>query len=147
MAEPASASLQRPDKSEQIAAILGPDIFRWALGRLPPGVSIDDVRHRDLIDVTEEEVLQFAMANGFDPRIVWTDDTPGPVDDRLSVVKHRDGWRVSYAERGVTSQEMTFTRHVDACREVVRRQMRLARIVLNSRYWHAHGLAFPCDTD
>jgi hypothetical protein len=114
---------------------------------LPPEVSIDDVRYRDLVDVTEDDVLAHVRTDGFDPGVVWSDGDPAPVDDRTCIVRYRDGWRVYYTERGKSSNDATFSSYEAACREVVRRQMRLARIMLNSRYWHAHGLPFPCDVE
>jgi len=147
VADAHSASWERPSKADQIRAILGPDVFAWAVRVLPAEVSIDDVRYRDLVDVTEDEVLAHALENGFDRRAVWTDGDPSPADDRTCLTRHRQGWRVYYTERGQISDDAVFATYEEACREVARRRMRLARILLNQRYWHAHGLAFPCDVE
>ena len=130
----------RPSRGEQIAAILGPDIFRWAIAQLPEGVAIDAVRYRDLIDVSEDELFGFVLEHGFDRRVVSENAVD---DDHICLVRSGDQWHVFYTERGTVSQEAWFDRRDDAVREIVRRLMRLARIVLNSRYWHAHDLPFP----
>lgn len=136
--------MTRPDRAAQITAILGPDVFKWAIGMLPPGVTIDDVRYRDLIDVSEDEVVAHVVAHGFDDRVVAED---GVEDDRICIVQAPAGWAVFYTERGRRSDEALFPRRDEAVRDVVRRQMRLARTMLNHRYWHAHGLPFPCSDE
>lgn len=144
VAGPSSLPISRASTSEQIAAILGPDIFRWAGSLLPDDVGIDDVRHRDLIDVSEDEVMSYVTTNGFNTLVVAEDAVD---DDRICIVQKADGWHVFYTERGSVSEEAMFAERDDARREVVRRLMKLARIMLNHRYWHAHGLAFPCSED
>ena len=133
--------VHRASAEDQILAILGPDIFKWAVRSLPEGVAIDDVRHRDLISVTESDVLAHVIAHGFDNRVVAEDAV---VDDRVCIVASGHRWRVFYTERGKVSDESAFPSKHEARAEVVRRLMRLSRIMLNSRYWHAHGLEFPC---
>jgi hypothetical protein len=104
------------------------------------GVSIDDIRYDDLIDVSEDAVFAFVEEHGFDPRVVLED---GVRDDRTCLVHGPDGWTVFYTERGQRSEEATSRSRNEARREIVRSQMRLARIMLNNRYWHAHDLPFP----
>jgi hypothetical protein len=96
-----AAPVTRPSKGEQIAAILGPDIFRWAIAHLPEVVAIDDVRYRDLIDVTDDEVFDFVLENGFDCRVVADNAVD---DDHICLVRSGDEWRVFYAERGIVSE-------------------------------------------
>jgi hypothetical protein len=129
---------------EQIVAILGPDVFKWAVRSLPDGVDIDDVRFRDLISVTEEDLLAHVTSHGFDQRVVAENAV---VDDHICIVQADTGWRVFYTERGIVSEEAMFGSRDEARHEVVRRLMRLARIMLNHRYWHAHNLEFPCGDD
>ena len=136
--------VQRASAEEQIAAILGPNIFRWAASRLPKGVSLDDVRFRDLISVTENDVRAHVTHHGFDSRVVAEDAV---MDDRICIVHSGASWRVFYTERGKASAEAQFESKDSASADVVRRLMRLARINLNSRYWHAHGLPYPCDDE
>jgi hypothetical protein len=137
----AAVPVHRASAEDQILAILGPDIFKWAVASLPEGVSIDDVRHRDLISVTERDVSAYVLAHGFDTRVVAEDAV---VDDRICIVASGHLWRVFYTERGVVSDESAFPSKEEARAEVVGRLMRLSRVMLNHRYWHAHGLEFPC---
>jgi len=141
MTDATDGPLRRVSETQQIVAILGPNIFAWAVNRLPEGIGIDDVRYGDLISVTEDDVFAYVAAHGFDQRVVAEDAV---ADDRICIVTSACGWRVFYTERGTLSDESEFPSRNDARRDVVRRLMRGARIVLNHRYWHAHGLAFPC---
>lgn len=136
--------VQRASTEAQILAILGPDVFKWAVASLPEGVSIDDVRHRDLISVTESDVLLYVLAHAFDTRVVAEDAV---VDDHICIVASGHLWRVFYTERGEVSDETAFASKEEARAEVVRRLVRLSRVMLNHRYWHAHGLEFPCGDD
>lgn len=141
VADEIPVQVQRAPAHEQILAILGPDIFKWAVKFLPAGVAIDDVRHSDLISVTEADVLAHVAAHGFDDRVVVEGTT---VDDRICVVAGGDVWRVFHTERGNVFDESVFPSKDAARAEVVRRQMLQSRTLLNHRYWHAHGLEFPC---
>lgn len=133
--------IEQAPAEEQVRAILGHDVFKWAVKRLPDGLDIDDVRYRDLISVTEEEVVAHVSASGFDRRVVAEGAV---IDDHICIVQTGREWLVFYTERGKVSEEATFGSRDEARREVVRRLIRLARVMLNHRYWHAHGLAFPC---
>jgi hypothetical protein len=128
-----------PSAEEQIQAILDWDTFRWAQSHLPESRTIDDIRFSDLISVTEEDVYEHVLRNGFPDRTVAEGDAARWADDRLCLVPIEDGrWGVYYTERGVRSDEVTLPSHAAARREVVRRLMRGARIDLNSRYRLAH---------
>lgn len=54
-----------PSHEEQIQAILDWNTFRWAQSHLPESKTIDDVRFRDLISVTEDDVYAYCCAMGF----------------------------------------------------------------------------------
>lgn len=140
----APVPVRQASDEEQILAILGPDVFKWAVKSLPDGVDIDDVRYRDLISVTEDDLFSHVAAHGFDQRVVAEDSV---VDDCICFVRSANGWRVFYTERGNVSDESMFQSKQEAIREVVRRLMHLARIMLNHRYWHAHNLPFPCGNE
>lgn len=136
----AVAPLEFASDDEQIAAVLGPNIFQWAVRSLPAGVQIDDVRYCDLISVTEDDVFAHVATHGFDPRVVVEDAV---FDDRTCIVASALGWRVFYTERGQVSQEATFESKAEARREAVRRQMQLAQIILDHRYRHRHAGSLP----
>ncbi|GIM63595.1 hypothetical protein Pve01_80930 [Planomonospora venezuelensis] len=124
---------------DQIQAILGSNIFRWAQSRLPITKTMDDVRFSDFFSVTEDEVYEYVLANGFDGQAVAEGDAASGADDPLCAVPLEDGrWTVYYTERGVRSDEVKVPSHSAARREVVRRLMRSARIDLNHRYRLAH---------
>lgn len=127
------------DVEEQIRAILGPDVFRWTLERLPPGRSIDDVRFRDLISVSEDDVLEYVRRNGFDGRVVAERDAARGADDRICMIPEADGrWLVYYIERGLKSDERVLPSEADARRHIVRTLLKSVRISLNHRYRLAH---------
>ena len=128
------------DAEEQIRAILGNDTFRWAQEQVPPGRSMDDTRFRDLISVTEEDVLEFVEREGFDPSVVAEGDAASGADDRICMVPEPDGrWRIYYTERGLRSGERVLPSEADARREIVSDLMRSARISLNHRYRLVHS--------
>jgi hypothetical protein len=112
---------------------------------------MDDVRFRDLISVTEDEVYEYVLTNGFPEQVVVEVDAAQGADDRLCSVPLDDGrWVVYYTERGVRSDEVKVPSHEAARREVVRRLMRGARIDLNHRYRLAHpdeSLPRPSEMD
>jgi hypothetical protein len=137
----APTPIQRAPREEQILAILGPNIFKWAVESLPEGVRIDDVRYRDLVSVTEDDVFSHVAARCFDRRVVAED---AELDNRICILNSAHGWRVFFTERGHVSNESLFQTKEEAKRDVVRQLMHLARMILNHRYWHAHDLAFPC---
>ena len=123
-------------RDEQIKAILSWNVFRWATGRLRDGETMDTVRFRDLIDVTEDDVYEFVLVNGFDERAVIE---RGSADNHRCIVPEADDrWSVDYTERGKKSEEVVVSSIADARREVVHRLMVSARISLNHRFKHAH---------
>lgn len=140
MSDEPGVTVRRVSDEDQIRVILGPKIFEWAVESLPEGLAIDDVRFRDLISVTEDDVFSYVVAHGFDARVVAEDAV---FDDRICIVSSAAGWRVFYTERGRVFEESLFPSRQEARREVVSRLMEVARIILNSRYWHSHGPAFP----
>jgi hypothetical protein len=124
---------------EQIEAILSWDIFRWAVGQLPPTVSIDDVRFRDLISVSEQDVFDYVVEHGFSESLVAERDAARFADDRLCMVPMDDGrWSVYYTERGVISDQVTVPSEAAARREIVHRLWTGAKVSLNHRYRLAH---------
>jgi hypothetical protein len=54
--------------AEQIQAILNWNTFRWAQSHLPEAKTMDDVRFSDLISVTEDDVYEYVLTNGFPSR-------------------------------------------------------------------------------
>lgn len=127
------------NEDEQIRAILDWNTFRWAQAQLPENKSIDDVRFRDLISVTEDDVYDYVLRNGFPDRTVAEGEGARLADDRLCLAPLEDGrWVVYYTERGTRTDEVTVSSHAEARREVVRRLVRSARIDLNHRYRLAH---------
>jgi hypothetical protein len=121
---------------EQIRAILSWNTFRWAADRLSDTETMDTVRFRDLISVSEDKVYDYVVANGFDEcAVVERRD----VDDHLCIVSQADGrWAVYYTERGKRSAEVVLPSLADARREVVYRLMVSARISLNATFKLAH---------
>lgn len=138
-----------PSHEEQIQAILDWNTFRWAQSHLPESKTIDDVRFRDLISVTEDDVYAYVLRNGFSDRTVAEGDAARWADERLCLVPLDDGrWAVYYIERGTRSEEVKVSSHAEARREVVRRLMTGARIDLNHRYRLAHpGEKLPPPSD
>jgi hypothetical protein len=127
------------DAEDQIRAILGPNIFRWAEEQLPPDASIDDFRFSDLVSVTEEDVFAYVQDHGFDPRVVAERDAAKYADDRICLVPEPDGrFRVYYTERGIRSDERVLPSEVAARRWIVHDLIKSARISLNHRYKLAH---------
>lgn len=126
-------------RDEQIEHLLGESTWAWACEQLPRGVSIDDRQYGDFISVTPDEVLAHVLAQGFDPRIVWTPrDPPEQRDERLAI-EPRDGqWSVHFAERGTRRDERLWLDPQDAVRDVVMRLLHRAWVTLNHRYWHRH---------
>lgn len=123
---------------EQVRAILGDRTFRWACAQLRDDEAIDDFRFRDFINVTEEDIYQFALANGFDQ---WDDlRVAGPMLGEGTYICGLPGgrWTVFYTDRGEISQETSVSTLADARREVIRRMMDMARIELNHRFKSAH---------
>ena len=126
-------------RQEQIEAILSWNTFVWAREQLPPGKSMDDFRFRDFISVTEDDVYDFVLSNGFSPRVVAERDETRRADNKLCIAPLEDGrWIVYYTERGQRSEEVKVPSQAAARHEVVRRLMDNARINLNHRYRSAH---------
>lgn len=116
------------------------DVWHWGLNHLPDGKTFDDIRFRDLITVSENDVFNFVTANGFNERVVAERDAARWADDQLCIVPEADGrWSVCYSERGKKYDEVVLPSLADARREVVHRMMTSARISLN----HAFRLAHP----
>lgn len=133
---------------EQIRAVLSGDVWHWALPQLPPGLSIDDLRFRDFIAITEDDILAHVAAHGFGDGIVVEG---GDANECHCLVPDGQGrWAVYYSERGARSRE-TVVDDLDAARrEVVHRLMDSARISLNHRYRLAHpelNLPRPSEMD
>jgi hypothetical protein len=121
---------------QQISAILSWDAWQWAVDHLPEGETIDGVRFRDLISVTEDDVFEFVTTYGFNEGVVVEHDD---ADDHLCIVPAPDGrWSVYYTERGKRSEEVVLPSLAAARREVVHRLMTSARIALNHRFKLAH---------
>lgn len=126
-------------RDEQIRAILGWNVFRWAVARLPEGTSISDVRFRDFITVTPQEVLEHVAEHGFPDDVVALGPESRAFDEGQCIVPAQDGrWWVYYAERGTKRDEGTFSSLAQAQRFVVDKLYDSARTALNHRWWHAH---------
>jgi len=115
------------------------DSWHWGLNHLPAGKTFDDIRFRDLITVSEDDVYDFVIANGFNERMVAEREAARHADDQLCIVPEADGrWSVYYTERGMKHDEVVLPSLADARREVVRRLMTSARISLNATFRLAH---------
>ena len=140
-----------PSPEDQIQAILSWNTFRWALVNLPESATIDDVRFRDLIKVSEDDVHNYALQHGFPESVVAERDAARTADDRLCIVPLDDGtWSVYYSERWTRSDPVVVSSLAAARREVVRRLMTGARISLNHRYRLAQpeeNLPLPSEMD
>ena len=133
--------MKSPD--EQIRAILGTDVYRWARSQLAPGESLEDKQFCDFISVTEDEVIAYVETHGFDPDLVFESRDPKawrsvPADDHLCLIDHGGRWEVCYAERGERSQAAEFATRTEAVRNLVRRMMGTAWIGLNAAYRDKH---------
>jgi hypothetical protein len=125
---------------EQIVAILSGQTSGWARAQLAPGQSMDDRRYSDFIRVTPDEIEEYVRGKGF-PGTYIVEAPLGhtsAADDQVCIVEQPSGWEVYYTERGVKSETATFTTHVEARREVIRRMVELAKVTLNHRYRYAH---------
>lgn len=131
------------DEEGQIRALLGPDPFRWAVERIGGrtlGRTIDDVRYRDLVTASDEQVHDWVDDHGFDPRTV----SDGRLAEDLLCITPGEGpegdpgWAVSYVERGRAERLAWFPTHHEARHDVVDRLLERARILLNHRYRLAH---------
>jgi hypothetical protein len=127
------------NKTEQIEAILHGKTDAWARTQLTPGDTLADHPYQDFIVVTPEEVVAHVLANGFDPRGVWTPgDPPADKDDRLVVEPKGAQWTSYFAERGDRNDERTFDTREEAVLDAVMRLLSNAWSALNVRYWHRH---------
>ena len=122
--------------AEQIRAILGWNTFRWAVGQLPAGVSIEDVTFVDLISVTRDDVDRWVRRHGFASTAVR--DVRDTGVEGLYLLPEGDGWVVFYSERGTRTQSQHFDTQAQARRWVVDHLYDSARTSLNHRWWHAH---------
>lgn len=131
-------------KTEQIQQILRRNTQKWARSLLPPGEDMADYQYSDFISVTPDEVVAYVLANGFDPRGVWThNDPPHEQDDKL-VVEPQDGkWVCYYIERDNHSDERTWDTQEEAVRDAVMRLMKAAWTTLNLQYLHRHHPELP----
>jgi hypothetical protein len=140
-----------PRVEEQLRAILSWDAFKWALVNLPAHTSIDDIRFRDLISVTEEDMYAYVVEHGFPQHVVAERDAARFADDQICIAPLDDArWSVYYTERGRRSGEVITPSFAAARREVVHLLMTSARIALNSRYRLAHpdeDLPLPSEMD
>lgn len=131
-------------RSEQIAAILSWDAFRWAQDQLPKGTAIDDIRFPDLISVTPQDVFEHVQLHGFPERVVAVRDAARRADDMLCIVPLRDGrWSVYYTERGIKRDQVSVESYAAAQRRVIEILYSSARTDLNHRWWHAHPTERP----
>ncbi len=126
-------------KTEQIEEILRSNTEAWARSQLPLGDTLADHPYQDFISVTPDEVVVHVLANGFDPRTVWTPgNPPAEKDDRIVVEPKGAQWTCYYTERGGRSDERMFDSREEAVRDAVMRLLAIAWSALNVRYWHRH---------
>lgn len=133
---------------EQIRAILSWNTWHWAVRQLGDGETMDNVRFRDLVSVTEDDVYDYVVVHGFNERAVVE---RGDAEDHLCIVPKANGrWTVYYTERGMRSDEIVLASLAEARREVVHRLMVSARIALNHNFKLAHPemhLPLPSEMD
>jgi len=127
-----------PSNDEQIRAILSYDAFRWAVENLPHGKTIDDIRFRELVTISEEDVLNHVRRSGFPVSVVAEGEAARWADDRICLVEDGDRWSIFYTERGERSDLATVESHAAAQRWVVHHLFENAKVSLNHRWWHAH---------
>jgi hypothetical protein len=137
---------------EQIHAIFEGDTFHWAINQLLPNENIDNKRYSDFISVHFDDIEEYIRENGFPSgTIEEVEKGQSPLrDDCLCMEEKTNGWEVYYIERGKRSEQKVFQSLFEARREVIRRMIASAKIVLNHRYRNAHpemNLPRPSEMD
>jgi hypothetical protein len=129
-----------PDREAQIRAILASGTWEYALAHLSDRETIDDIRFRDLITVSEDDVYAHVLEHGFDERRVSERRADPIMDDgKFCILPSQDGrWRVFFLERGQRSPERVLPSLAAARKHVVHELLRSARISLNHRFKLAH---------
>lgn len=124
----------------QIQAIFAVNTFPWALKQLLPNESIDEKRYSDFITVTAEDLYQSVITQGFPPATVeeLALGQPGYLYDGLRIEATETGWEVYGIERDQRSDVQSYPSLEAARREVIRRCLVSAKIMLNHRYRLAH---------
>jgi hypothetical protein len=139
-------------KTEQIQVILTGNTFRWAVNQLQPPEIIDEKRYSDFISVTPDEIEAYVKEHGFPEHSVEVIYKGQGVfaEDKLCIVETPPGWEVFYIERGQRSDESSYLSLEEACREVIQRRIKTAKIELNHRFHNAHpelNLPRPSEMD
>jgi len=131
-------------KEEQIQVILSGNTFQWASNQINSVKKIDHKKYDDFISVTEQEIEEYVISNGFGDSAVYENDGTEAwsiydAHDRICIAQENEQWLVlhmGWEERLEISMSLE---KGDAIREVIKRLINMAKISLNNRYQNAHS--------
>ena len=131
-------------KEEQIQAILSGNTFQWACNQINSVKKMDHKKYDDFISVTEQEIEEYVISNGFGDSVVYENDGTEAwsiydAHDRICISQENKQWLVFRMGWEGRLEISMFLEKGDAIREVIKRLINLAKISLNNRYQNAHS--------